>query len=84
MNISIEEKIKIIKSIGEEIIGTDESLLKLLTANNPIIVYDGFEPSNRIHIAQGLMRAHNTNKFTRIGCKFIFLVADVFAKLNNK
>ena len=46
--------------------------------------YDGFEPSGRIHIAQGLLRAHNTNKLTASGVKFVFYVADYFALLNLK
>lgn len=46
--------------------------------------YDGFEPSGRMHIAQGLMRTINVNKFTRAGIKFVFYVADWFAQLNNK
>ncbi len=49
-----------------------------------IICYDGFEPSGRIHIAQGVMKALNVNKLTKAGCKFIFLVADWFALMNNK
>ena len=48
------------------------------------VCYDGFEPSGRIHIAQGLLRAHNTNKLTRSGVKFVFYVADYFALLNLK
>ena len=49
-----------------------------------MIAYDGFEPSGRIHIAQGVMKAMNVNKMTKSGCKFIFLVADWFALMNNK
>ncbi len=46
--------------------------------------YDGFEPSGRMHIAQGILKAINVNKLTRAGCVFKFWVADYFALLNNK
>ena len=41
--------------------------------------YDGFEPSGRMHIAQGIFKAINVNKCTRSGCTFTFWVADWFA-----
>lgn len=47
-------------------------------------VYDGFEPSGRIHIAQGLMKAININRMAMCGCKMVFYIADWFAFLNNK
>ena len=46
--------------------------------------YDGFEPSGRMHIAQGIMKSINVNKITKAGGIFIFWVADWFALLNNK
>jgi tyrosyl-tRNA synthetase len=46
--------------------------------------YDGFEPSGRMHIAQGILRAINVNKLVDAGCVFVFWVADWFAMLNNK
>ena len=46
--------------------------------------YDGFEPSGRMHIAQGIMKSLNVNKITDAGGIFIFWVADWFAQLNNK
>ncbi len=67
--INLEEKIELISSIGEEIIDHDK-LLKLLKNKKNIVAYDGFEPSGRMHIAQGLLRVHNINKFTRAGVKF--------------
>ena len=54
------------------------------TAKDHPIVYDGFEPSGRMHIAQGVLRAINVNKLTSTGCVFKFWVADWFAQLNNK
>ncbi|MDD3245156.1 MAG: tyrosine--tRNA ligase [Candidatus ainarchaeum sp.] len=83
MNLTIEEKLKLIEEVGEEIIGREE-LIELLNSNKQIIAYDGFEPSGRIHIAQGLMRAINVNKLTKAGVHFKFWVADWFALMNNK
>ncbi|KAI3788111.1 hypothetical protein L2E82_00776 [Cichorium intybus] len=41
--------------IGEECI-QEEELLYVLTKNTQLICYDGFEPSDRMHIAQVLSR----------------------------
>jgi tyrosyl-tRNA synthetase len=61
------------------------SYLRKLLENSPSpICYDGFEPSGRMHIAQGVQKAINVNKLTRAGCTFVFWVADWFAQLNNK
>ncbi|MFH0929155.1 MAG: tyrosine--tRNA ligase [Candidatus Aenigmatarchaeota archaeon] len=79
----VEKRLELIKSVGEEII-TEEELRQLLQTNKHPIVYDGFEPSGQMHIAQGIMRAINTNKLLDAGCKFKFWVADWFAWMNNK
>ena len=72
-NLSVEEKIKLVKEVGEEIIQEDE--LKGLFESNPMpICYDGFEPSGRMHIAQGLLRAINVNRLTKAGCVFVFWI----------
>ena len=80
---TVEEKVAIASSVGEEVL-TSEELTKLFTVKEQPIVYDGFEPSGRMHIAQGVLRAINVNKLTSAGCKFKFWVADWFAQLNNK
>jgi tyrosyl-tRNA synthetase len=72
-----------ILSIGEEVINPEE-LNNLLNNKPDIVAYDGFEPSGRMHLAQGLLRAHNVNKFTNAGVKFKFWVADWFALMNLK
>jgi tyrosyl-tRNA synthetase len=77
------ERFNLIKEVGEEIINEDELKALLKKKKNPI-AYDGFEPSGRIHIAQGLLRAINVNKLTKAGIKFKFWVADWFALMNNK
>ncbi len=69
--LSIEERIKIIKSVGEEII-EEEEIKKLLERKQMPICYDGFEPSGRMHIAQGIFRMVNVNKLTAAGCIFKF------------
>src|SRR3990167_7239061 len=80
---TIEERLNLIKQVGEEIIQEDE-LKKLLESGEQLIAYDGFEPSGQIHIAQGILRAINVNKMTKAGIKFRMWVADWHAMANNK
>ncbi|KAL6529763.1 hypothetical protein OROGR_015386 [Orobanche gracilis] len=80
---SVRERFDIVRSIGEECIQEDE--LERLLANKPQpICYDGFEPSGKMHIAQGVMKTINVNKLTSAGCKVKIWIADWFAQLNNK
>ncbi|KAL6538495.1 hypothetical protein OROGR_012483 [Orobanche gracilis] len=81
--LSLEERFKLIRSIGEECIQDDE-LEKLLANKSHIICYDGFEPSGRMHIAQGVMKVINVNKLIRAGCKVKIWIADRFALMNKK
>ncbi len=81
--LSIDEKVKLIKEVGEEIINEDE-ISELFKRKEVPIVYDGFEPSGRMHIAQGVLRAINVNRLTKAGCIFYFWIADWFAQMNNK
>ena len=74
---------KSLLSFCEECINEDD-LRSMFVKNVPLIAYDGFEPSGRIHIAQGIMRTINTNKLTKCGAKFKFWIADWYAMLNNK
>lgn len=78
-----QERLDLIKQVGEEII-TEEDLAKLLDSGEQLIAYDGFEPSGQIHIAQGILRAINVNKMTKAGVKFKMLVADWHGWANNK
>lgn len=48
---TVEEKFRIVRSIGEECIQEDE-LMNLLAKKQLPVCYDGFEPSGRMHIAQ--------------------------------
>jgi tyrosyl-tRNA synthetase len=78
-------------SVGEECISGPE-LQTLLTAkgrgseSTGFNLYDGFEPSGRMHIAQGVFKAMNVNKCTYEGTNatFVFWVADWFALMNDK
>jgi len=79
----IEEKIQLIRQVGEEIL-TEEDLKTLLETKKHPVAYDGFEPSGRIHIAQGILRATNVNLMLKAGCTFKMWVADWFAWMNNK
>src|SRR3989304_9906152 len=80
---NIEERINLIKQVGEEIV-KEEELKELLAGDGELVAYDGFEPSGQIHIAQGILRAINVNKMIKAGVKFKMLGADWHAMANNK
>lgn len=87
-----------ILTVGEECISASELKALLLAkgrgsehgtgagAGTGLNLYDGFEPSGRMHIAQGVFKAMNVNKCTMEGTNstFIFWVADWFALMNDK
>lgn len=84
-----EEKIQSVLSVGENNKCIPEEnnfaeLRNLLLKKKDPVCYDGFEPSGRMHIAQGVMKVLNVNKLTKAGCVFKFWIADWFAQLNNK
>ena len=78
-----EEKLSLIKQVGEEIITEEELKGVLETKTNPI-AYDGFEPSGQVHVAQGIMRTINVNKMVKAGIKFKMYAADWHGWANNK
>lgn len=80
---NIEEKFQLVRSVGEECV-TEGELRNLLEKKPSFVLYDGFEPSGRMHIAQGVFKAMNVNKCTKAGGTFIFWVADWFALMNDK
>lgn len=89
-DMSIDEKLRLIHEVGEEI-NTDEDLVSLLnqaesskSSNERPIAYDGFEPSGQMHIAQGILRTININKMIHAGFTFKMYIADWHAYLNNK
>mmetsp|Transcript_17111 Transcript_17111/g.32376 ORF Transcript_17111/g.32376 Transcript_17111/m.32376 type:complete len:772 (-) Transcript_17111:80-2395(-) len=81
-----------ILTVGEECISPEELkkliLVKGRGSDHPVgfNLYDGFEPSGRMHIAQGVFKAMNVNKCTLEGTNstFTFWVADWFALMNDK
>ncbi len=79
----LNDRLRLIKEVGEEIV-TEDELLELLKTKKKIIAYDGFEPSGKIHIAQGILRAINVNKMTKAGVHFKMWVADWHGWANNK
>ena len=79
----IEQRLNLIKHVGEEIVTEEELKILLETKKHPI-AYDGFEPSGNMHIAQAILRTINVNKMVKAGVKFKMLVADWFAWMNNK
>merc|ERR1719161_745618 len=70
-------------SVGEECI-SEQDLRSLVARKPDFVLYDGFEPSGRMHIAQGVFKTINVNKCTKAGGTFIFWVADWFALMNDK
>jgi tyrosyl-tRNA synthetase len=85
----IDQTLALIHSVGEEVIEDEGQLAWLIQNKDLVIAYDGFEPSGRIHIAQGLLRALNINKLItaitpHTNFKFIMLIADWHAAANEK
>ena len=80
------QKVALVQKVcgnGGELIG-GEQLEQLFERKEHPVCYDGFEPSGRVHIAQGILKAVNVNRLTEAGCVFVFWVADWFGLLNNK
>jgi hypothetical protein len=59
------DKFELVRSVGEECV-TEAELRNLLEKKPNFILYDGFEPSGRMHIAQGVFKAFNVNKCTLV------------------
>ena len=77
-------KYDLVRSICEECVTDGELAMLMARKPDSFILYDGFEPSGRMHIAQGIFKAMNVNKCTRAGGMFVFWVADWFALMNDK
>ena len=79
-----DARFDLVRSVGEEC-QEDEELATLLSKKETgFRFYDGFEPSGRMHIAQGILKTINVNKCTKAGGTFVFWVADWFALMNDK
>lgn len=61
-------------SIGEEITTPTElkNLFSAACTDYSPIAYDGFEPSGRMHIAQGLLKTLYVKKMIDAGCTISF------------
>ncbi len=73
-NETLQAEYDLIRSVGEECIAETE-LKALLLKDKNFYLYDGFEPSGRMHIAQGVFKAVNVNKCTSQRGTFVFWVA---------
>ena len=74
----------LVRAVGEECQEDEELALLLSKKQTGFRFYDGFEPSGRMHIAQGLFKTINVNRCTKAGGTFVFWVADWFALMNDK
>lgn len=77
------DKVKNLLSIAEEC-SSVEKLTALILSGKKFTAYNGFEPSGRMHIAQGLLTVMNTNTIIENGGRMIIYIADWFAQLNHK
>lgn len=60
----LEKRFQLCRSVAEECV-QEEDLRNLLKAKPNPVAYDGFEPSGRMHIAQGVMKARSLPRFAR-------------------
>ena len=83
---SDKKKVDSLLAIGEEITTENElnNLFSHATTEFRPLCYDGFEPSGRMHIAQGLLKTLFVKKMIAANCDVLFWIADWFAQLNNK
>ncbi|MEM1553995.1 MAG: tyrosine--tRNA ligase [Thermoproteota archaeon] len=79
----IEERLELIKSVGEEIITLEELRTLLETKEHPV-AYDGFEPSGLSNIAFGVFRPLLLESLVKAGIRFKLYLADWFAWINRK
>ena len=79
--LSVEEKLKLIKRNLDEIIG-EEDLIKLLKEKKIPVIYWGTAPTGRPHIGY-LFPALKWADLLRAGCKVKILLADLHAALDN-
>lgn len=80
---NLEERTKLVASIGEEVVTMPE-LRKLLEEKSNPIAYDGFEPSGLAHLPFGVFRPLLLKDLIKAGIRFKIWLADWFAWINNK
>lgn len=82
--IPVKEAVERCLKLSVECIKAEE-LEALLSRKDYIpISYDGFEPSGRMHIVQGICKAHKVNELKKMGIRSVMWIADWFAMLNDK
>lgn len=79
----INFKVNKLLNLAEEC-DTKEALYDLIKKGTEFTAYNGFEPSGRIHIAQGIITVMNTNDIIDCGGRMIIYIADWFAQMNQK
>jgi tyrosyl-tRNA synthetase len=79
----LDERMKLITGVGEEIVTNDELCQLLEEKKNPI-AYDGFEPSGMAHLPFGVFRPLLLKDLIKAGIRFKIWLADWFAWINNK
>ncbi len=79
----LENRLQLIKGVGEEII-TEQELRELLETKQHPIAYDGFEPSGLAHLPFGVFRPLLLQDLLKAGIHFKLWLADSFAWINNK
>ncbi|KNH06577.1 tyrosyl-tRNA synthetase [Perkinsela sp. CCAP 1560/4] len=76
-------KLNLLLQVADEC-QTEAELRQLIEKKPNFLCYDGFEPSGRMHVAQGLYKAINVNRCADAGGNFVFWIADWFALMNDK
>ncbi len=79
----LEERLRLVKGVGEEII-TEGELRRLLEEKKHPVAYDGFEPSGMAHLPVGVYRPLLLRDLIKSGIRFKLLLADSFAWINDK
>jgi len=79
----LDERVKLIAGVGEEVVTIPELKVLLEEKKNPI-AYDGFEPSGLAHLPFGVYRPLLLKDLIKAGIKFKIWLADWFAWINNK
>lgn len=77
-----EKQLAFFKSIGK--VSDEKILQQRLATNKPLIILDGYEASSRMTVAQGLVRALLASQMLKQGHRFIFMIGDWYAQMNNK
>ncbi|MDG6963458.1 MAG: tyrosine--tRNA ligase [Nitrososphaerota archaeon] len=79
----LEERLRLVRGVGEEII-TEPELRQLLETTQHPTAYDGFEPSGLAHLPFGVLRPILVEDMQRAGVKMKLWIADWFAWVNSK